>query len=496
MTAWDDVVSAALMGTSRRAAALDDLPTRVAEVAGRINDADPAARTLDVAALLTTARRAGRRPLPPPSLPEPAPRESGREAGTAADARLRGLLAAQERDLALWWVQLAAERGVRAPASALPALLDLAVTSEDARRAVAPVIGERGRWLAGFRSQWSALAASSDDSMPTDDEPWQTGSTDERRRWLEAMCRHDRPAARAAIGETWASDRADLRRAWLDVLGRSLNPDDEPFLESALDDRSGTVRERAAELLASLPTSALARRMADRARQFVRVERARLRERLVVTLPERRDDTMVRDGIAEKRSAGAGGRQAFWLEQIIAAAPLQTWTTEFARTPVDILALPVDDDASGVVRAGLVCAAERQRDATWAIALCTTSTDLGELVRLVRTAVPATQRAELLLARFGALPRGDTKRASVVAMFTFVPPPWPADLTRAFLDSLLVSSGYPPEMVRDAGMRMALGARADIRAVRDAADASSAGRALEMLEHIVVSRQSISEELM
>ena len=41
--------------------------------------------------------------------------------------------------------------------------------------------------------------------------------------------------------------------------------DDEPFLESALDDRSREVRQQAADLLTRLPDSRLALRMAERA---------------------------------------------------------------------------------------------------------------------------------------------------------------------------------------------------------------------------------------
>ena len=49
---------------------------------------------------------------------------------------------------------------------------------------------------------------------------------------------------------------------FLDSLRTGLGPQDEPFLEQALADRSRNVRAVAAELLSALPGSALAARMA------------------------------------------------------------------------------------------------------------------------------------------------------------------------------------------------------------------------------------------
>ena len=89
-----------------------------------------------------------------------------------------------------------------------------------------------------------------------------------------AELRRTDPAPRAS---SWRapgppSPRSDRAR-FLAALATGLTVDDDAFLEQALDDRRKEVREAALELLRRLPGSSLGRRMAERARAAVRVER-------------------------------------------------------------------------------------------------------------------------------------------------------------------------------------------------------------------------------
>ena len=75
---------------------------------------------------------------------------------------------------------------------------------------------------------------------------------------------------------------AETRAAYVEALGVGLGPEDEPFLESALDDKSRQVRAEAVRLLATLPASRFAGRMT--ARLHERVEVAAEGTAVVVTL--------------------------------------------------------------------------------------------------------------------------------------------------------------------------------------------------------------------
>jgi hypothetical protein len=108
--------------------------------------------------------------------------------------------------------------------------------------------------------------------------------------WLRE---HDPARARELLAATWKEESVKDRAAFLHALGTALGPDDEPFLETVLDDRGKDVRRVAADLLARLPDSALVQRMIARVRPLLRFERGSL----TVTLPEKCTKEMQRDGV-------------------------------------------------------------------------------------------------------------------------------------------------------------------------------------------------------
>ncbi|MCT7355087.1 DUF5691 domain-containing protein, partial [Streptomyces sp. 15-116A] len=276
---------------------------------------------------------------------------------------------------------------------------------------------------------------------------WQEGLFAERVALLTALRSRAPAAARELLATTWATERAEDRLMFLDSLRSGLGPDDEPFLEQALADRSRNVRATAAELLSALPGSALAQRMAVRAGACVAVDRTRQTPTIVVEAPHECDAGMERDGVVAKAPAGRGER-SWWLGQLVEAAPLATWSRRLGgRTPREIAALPVTDDWQGELHAAWCRAAVRQRDAEWSRAL------LGEPSAPEAGgpgAVSLAERAKLL----GTLDAGE--RAAWVAGFIekhglseafqllgVCAVPWAAPLGRAVVDALNIA--------RDAG---------------------------------------------
>ena len=73
---FDDLVTAATVGVSRRPFAVTDLPGPAAPHAGTLDPSDPAAALLDAAALLTVAQRAGFRPTHGAVGPLPSPEDA------------------------------------------------------------------------------------------------------------------------------------------------------------------------------------------------------------------------------------------------------------------------------------------------------------------------------------------------------------------------------------------------------------------------------------
>ena len=154
---YGDLVTAATVGLDRRPLRLDGLAGPAAAHASVLDSEDPAAALLAAAALLSSARRAG--VLPGTATPpDPAPPDAGPELSGLASAILAGSLRS-DPELAADLLAAAAAAGFRAAPPVLPALLDAAVRHRALRQPACAVLGQRGRWLAAWREDWSRVAA-------------------------------------------------------------------------------------------------------------------------------------------------------------------------------------------------------------------------------------------------------------------------------------------------------------------------------------------------
>ena len=403
MSNWKDLVTASLIGTERTvvpAVALPGLPS-TEDDAG-----DPAAVLLDRAALLTAARRAGRRPDRAEPLPacEPDPRPM---VSPAASRRLERMLGGEYPELLTEWLSAVVARGLRLAAQFLPVLLDRARRGGSAGRELPRMLAEAGGpravWLAGLNPDWRFMAV----PASAGDDAWRHGDAGQRRDYLASLLAADPDAARQLVRDGWDEAGPKDRVMFLSVLAGGLGPADEPLLEAALDDQAEAVRRRAAYLLARLPGSGLGQRMAERALRYVRIERDARGPRLVIT-PAESDGSMWRDGITP--GLARGGRQApDWtrlLLEVVARTPVRTWTDRFGLTAGQVASLPSGVWASALFT-GWSQAAIAQGDRDWMAALlCRAITDplprtpiaLEELRQLARRADPA-------LGAPGALPR-------------------------------------------------------------------------------------------
>ncbi|MFF9484649.1 DUF5691 domain-containing protein [Streptomyces sp. NPDC014676] len=455
---WEELVTVALLGTARRTPA------------GSAPGADAPSALLDAAAVATVRRRAGLRPARAAERPRPAPEDPRPPLPSAAARRLMMLLADRPgtagggrrgaapdlMELLPQWLAAANARGFAAPPAALPALLDAARGRTDLRPAALRFAGPRALWLARFNPDWRFALRSTPGggtSVPRlhDTEGirrlWQEGLFAERVALLTALRSREPATARELLAASWATERAEDRLMFLDSLRTGLGPDDEPFLEQALADRSRNVRATAAELLSALPGSALAERMAVRAGACVAVDRTRDTPTIVVEAPHECDAGMERDGVVARAPAGRGER-SWWLGQLVEAAPLGSWSRRLGgRTPREIVALPVADDWQGELHAAWCRAAVRQCDAAWSRALLGEpsapeaggpgAVSLAERAKLLGT-LDAAERAEWVA---GFIETHGLSEAFQLLGVCAVP--WAAPVGRAVVDAL--------DIARDAG---------------------------------------------
>lgn len=535
MTGWTELLATATLGTDRRP------------------DAEPD-ELLAAAAAHGLFRRAGRAPAiglpaPPAAAPERLP-----VVPAVAANRLAGLLegaaegGADRPDLLLEWLELAAAGGWRVPAELLPPLLHAGRKAPHLRASLLAVGGERIAWLAARREEWRFLPASGDAGAPGDvgppgdagasgdadtaadargegarggDDPrWSEGTLGQRVDYLAAARQRDPDAAREVLASHWSSGSAEERAKLLDTFEHGLGPGDEEFIESALDDRSKRVREVAAFLLARLPTSRYAARMAERARACVQIDRGQV----TVVPPSECDSGMRRDGITAQPPAGgqglAGGaspvgrqrpaghqnptgieERAWWLSELIARTPLSTWDLSLA-------AATVDRTWADAVRDGLTRAAAAQQDAAWAAALldrlvASSRTQPRRIDRQWAEALSTALPPEQLYPRAERLLRGEPAgMVWVDQLLKRCPRPWPVPFGEVVMDGIGALAGSRNAFVLDhlcrtAGLRLAPGLadRAAQLAHAYAHTEDDGGWALARLAKTLRFRTEMTEEL-
>jgi hypothetical protein len=433
---WEQIVTTALVGTERQALPASAAGGPLADLLARLDAADAEAALLGAAAMVGLYRRSGwlpaadDRPAPEPCPPETLPRCPPRAA-----QRLAALLAEDRREFLPEWLGTAAATRVRVPEAALPELLDMARARPELWELLAPVAGERGRWLAALNPEWSHLAAADAE----DADVWETGSRPERLAWLQRLRASDPDQARERVAATWATDTPEDRGRFLAIFRTGLSIADEPFVEEALDDRRKEVRQMAAELLARLPESRLGGRMRERLLPLLTLRRGPRGAALEVALPEACDKAMVRDGVEPRLRWERIGEKAGWLMQMLAAVPPATWTEQWGKTPAALIDLTRGEWQFALL-GGWSRAAEWHGDVAWAEVLLRAWLALGamhlfyDLWGDLFTVLPVARREALLLELLRE--QRHQMRPESVAFLRRCRHPWSPELTRAVMTAL------------------------------------------------------------
>ncbi|MCC7361840.1 MAG: hypothetical protein IT317_20320 [Anaerolineales bacterium] len=407
-TFWQDLVAAGLLGVERRAFTAAPAGPLGDMLAGLPAPTPAEQRWLAAAAAAGLYWRAGREPLRLPSAAEaPAPEADWPACSPAAAQHLATMLTGQFAEvLPEWLARLAAARRCVA-ADLLPAALDLGRARPELRAALMAVLGPRGQWLAAQNADWEYASYAAYLPLEADTQAltaaWETGRPAARAALLWQLRARQPALARTLLALTWQQEQAEQRVLFIEALAEGLSLEDEPLLETALDDRAKTVRAAAAELLARLPESAFAQRMAARLAPLLHLERGWFnRRKFDLELPAVCDPAMQRDAV-EPKPRGKRGERAWWLLQIVAAAPLAFWTNALGAPPAECVRLSAGLEWRGLLWEGWSQAVTRQAAlpaaADWAEALVSALLLQAEAVSFgpLLLALPRERREALVL---------------------------------------------------------------------------------------------------
>ncbi len=422
------------LGTAR-APELGEQPGVEGQVLRALEGVPVEKRLLLAAGVRAVARAAGRKLPQLETRADEAPPDTLQVCPPRVSAVLTELLASNDTEVLREAFERMALARRRLPPELLPRVLGL---KDAALRALAePVLGERGQWLARQNPEWRADASTSGVDLAEAERLWTEGTPEERRAVLAQARKADPARAREWLQSTWAQEKAEHRARFLACLDEGLSPEDEALLELGRKDRAAAVREVARYLLARLPGSAFARRMAERARTVLVWQKpATLR----VQLPSTWDAEAERDGL-DKPPAGVG-QSEHWLIRLLEAVPVRAWEESFEATPEQLVAAAARTDHGVALSEGWALALRLGASSPWASALLTfwsrceskvlDAERAQTLAVTVLEQLPPAERAARALRiinRAESLPSLD--RALAVT-----PAPWPAKLGYTWLQSL------------------------------------------------------------
>lgn len=434
MNTWLQLRNAALLGTDRTPFTPLSGDDPVEALLPHLPTGNQEAALLTAAALYVQYQRAGFRPVQVAApLPEPAPTDNAPFVSEQATYHLAQMLDGRFSEVLPEWLAQVRILGQRVPAQWLPRLLTQGVKQTAWRLPIIQVIGERGRWLAARQAAWQYA------SITLDPAQWEV-TTGAGRLLLIQQIRQSTPAqARSLLQSTWQSEKADDRAAFLGCLQAGLSPDDEPFLEACLDDRSQKVQETAANLLACLPQSQLVRRMIGHVQGLLTIK-GLLRPTLVVTLPDPPDAVRRRDCIKPGQAPASLqlGEKAWGLCQMLACIPPTFWSEQWGKSPDALLTLATRSEQSQLLLEAWRRATVRHPHQEWAAALIKQGAVAEELIR----ALPSAQREQCILELVKANAYADSTR--LFDWLRLCQEPWSVDFGRLVLKLVQQFIAKPP----------------------------------------------------
>jgi hypothetical protein len=375
MSALEELLSVALLGTERRpltAPRADGALRALLHKAASRPARNAEEQLLDAAAALFLHSRAGIM-LPVSELENPniARPDEDEDLAPLTGNQLSMLLEGYGNTLLPLWLDRANNSGKRLPPMLIPTMLNFGVNNNQLRTQITEVIGSRGRWLAGFNSDWhyAATIVITGASFEQLKRLFETGSAQERLDAISQLRESNPDDALNLVIANWDADSHQDRAAFLSKFATNLSMHDEPFLEEkARLDKRKEVRQIALELLSRLPESHLSQRMLSRLKPLLKLT-GEQEPTLDITWPQEADQSLINDGIGTTQQATVQQKQE-WLYQMISRVPPSAWERHFGIKPTEIInTIQPGELHSLMLMRSFESATIRHADQQWARAL-------------------------------------------------------------------------------------------------------------------------------
>ncbi|MGN6420921.1 MAG: DUF5691 domain-containing protein [Pseudobacter sp.] len=271
MEHWNQIVTAAMMGTDKSLVNASALPAELSEAAALITantNIGKEEQFLQLGALLMNFRQCGVTALPDPGVNvSKAAAELLPYCSNNAMQRLQDVVAEDMDSLTLLWLQLCTQKKQLIQPAYVPTMLEQATYNKKWQPMVTACCGKRGEWLSQFNNAWNFSA------NQTADDAWQTGSPEQRKQVLRDQRAVNPSEAIAMLQAVWPQEDANTKQGFLELLYDNISGRDLAFLEPLLAEKSKKVKAEAVQLLLLIPTSGLIRKYEDTLKKLVTVQK-------------------------------------------------------------------------------------------------------------------------------------------------------------------------------------------------------------------------------
>lgn len=425
MTTLYQLSGAALLGTRRGPVEIKELPLGL-----ELPDLSPEARVLAAAGTLSLYEQSGQLPQRWKQYPLSLPKEDVAKLSPIASRYVSMMLEGTFSDVLPEFFAVMKETFQRLPEEYLPGVLERGKHMYSAREYIKPVLGNTGVWLAEKNPAWHYVLPMTYESASRD---WRSSVMLVRQAILKQARVNLPSVGRELVESTWKSESPTDRSWILKTLGVGLSMDDEPFLETALDDRSHTVRKQAAELLSVLPESRLSKRIHEVARQAFVISESLEYQPIEIT-PQ-----LSRDGISQPNWTDPERVRAAQIVDLISLIHLDFWQL----SPQAFISKVLTSNRSVAFMTGLALAIERQQRVDWAKALLVQTDYAANALRLI----PLLPMHDLddLIGQVANLPGPYETMHPVCRILSRCNTPWSEAMTEVWLNLMHQQQAHFPE---------------------------------------------------
>lgn len=357
---WNNIINTALLGTGKKQLSAADLPTDLVAVAEKITgdkSLDTETQFLHLASVVLSYRQSGVNAVNNSGVPlQPAPPEEKPYCNTTAIYALQDALDMDLLPLVNYWLEACSDKGQIVVPEYIPVILDTAVSQKRIRHLAMDVCGKRGQWLSKMNPEWQFPIVLSNE------ERWQTGSSEDRIQVLEEIRRSYPGMAREWLQQTWSQENTAAKTEFLKVMRINISEDDLSWLES-LKEKNQKVKDEIWTLLKSIPSSFIVQsywQILEKALTYG------ADKRLHISLQLPLDKIIADSGIIMMSNQKNSSDESFILYQLTMNVPPSWWEAHFNTDKEGVANIFLDDDIGKSLFKAMLNSSGRFKDVPWA----------------------------------------------------------------------------------------------------------------------------------